>query len=404
MRIIHAHKYFYLRAGAERYMLSLMREQERLGHTVAPFSMHYPKNDASPWSSYWAKEIETESGTGKGFGAIRQTLKASWNRDAYKKMKAMIRVFKPDVVHVHNIYTHLSPSILDACKEEGVPVVMTVHDYALVSANHALWNGDVPMDLNQLGLFATARTRYIKGSYLGTFVLDAIQKLHNKTGMYEKFISRFLVSTKFMQRVLLKAGYRSEKIFVEGLMTENARVQKSARQDYVLFVGALEKYKGVQTLVEAMKMFPKFRLKIAGSGSCEHELKEQAKNNKNIEFLGFVKGDQLTKLMASARVSVVPSIWFEPYGLVAVEAMRLGTPVIVSNRGGLPELVEDGVSGRVFKAGNVRDLVETLREFIHSPAYARKIGEEAKKRAILIADPQKHVEKILEQYQEVIDR
>lgn len=404
MRIIHVHKYFYLRAGGERYMLTLMREQERLGHTVAPFSMHYPKNDPSPWSDFFVSELKTESGTGRGFAAIKQTLTAAWSFEAYRKMKAMIRVFKPDIVHVHNIYTHLSPSILKACKDEGVPVVMTVHDYGLVSANHALWNNDAPMDLNRLGLLATAKTRYIKGSFLGTLVLDVIQKFHNQTGMYERFINRFLVSTKFVSRVLVNAGYSIEKIFVDGLMTEKATTPNAKREDFILFVGALEKYKGVQTLIQAMKSFPKTRLKIAGSGSCEQEFKEMAKDMPQIEFLGFVHGDALSALMATARVAVVPSIWYEPYGLVAVESMKFGTPVVVSDRGGLPELVEDGVSGRVFKAGNVRDLVETLNEFIHSPAYARKMGEAAKNRAFQIADPKKHVERVLEHYLAVIDQ
>src|SRR3989338_2872839 len=111
MKIIHAHKYFYERAGAERYMFDLMELEERAGHTVAPFCMHYPKNKPSPWSEFFVSELLTEDRAGNPILAFKQLKRALWSREAYQKMARLLDAFEPDVVHIHNIYTHLSPSI-----------------------------------------------------------------------------------------------------------------------------------------------------------------------------------------------------------------------------------------------------------------------------------------------------
>ncbi|MBU0614052.1 glycosyltransferase [Patescibacteria group bacterium] len=156
MKILHAHKYYYMRAGAERYMLGLMRLQEKAGHTVAPFSMHYPKNLQSQWSEFFVPEMNTEEGGVNGFAALGQLKRAFWYGKASKRMSSMLDAFQPDILHVHNIYTHISPSILSIAKKQGIPVVMTVHDFALISANYALWDGTHPMTPEDLNIWRVA--------------------------------------------------------------------------------------------------------------------------------------------------------------------------------------------------------------------------------------------------------
>lgn len=401
MRILHAHKYFYLRAGAERYMLGLMERQEREGHVVAPFAMHHKKNMATPWSDFFVSEVRTERAAA-GYGAIRQVLRAFWSREAEKKMTSMIRVFKPHVVHAHNIYTHLSPSILKSCADAGVPAVMTIHDYGLISANYTLWNGNKPMKIGETGLLKTASTRFVKGSFLATLVLDFIVKWHRFRQNYDRHIQKYLVSTQFVKDVLVEHGFDEQKVAVEGLMIHNQPEVVTGDDGYVLFVGRLETYKGLQTLLEAMRAFPNTILKIAGTGSNEVLFRDLAQDMTNVQFLGFVNGAQLWDLVSRARVSVVPSLWYEPYGFVAVESMSAGTPVIVSDRGGLPELVEDDVSGRIFRAGDANHLKEVLRPFMENENYAQSLGEVAVQRAKQIASPAPHVEKITRHYESLI--
>lgn len=403
MRIIQAHKYYYLRAGAERYMLGLSKLLEEQGHTVAPFAMQYPKNLPTPWDEFFVSEIKTQ-GIGRGFGAVKQFTRALWSSEAKKKIGKLLDVFEPDIVHAHNLYTHLSPSVLAACNARNIPVVMTIHDYAFLSANYALWAGEDVMDLSRLGIFSTAKTRFIKNSYLATFALSFIQRLQFHLNLYDRYINHYFVSSNFMQDLMIENGFKKDKISIERLFLEDMPINAQQDEGYILCVGRLEKYKGVHTLIEVMKDYPNANLKIAGTGEYESELRSLAKGMKNVEFLGFVSGAALWNLMAKARVAVVPSIWYEPFGLVAMEAMSQATPVITSDRGGLAEIVEEGISGTHFKAGNVDHLSSVLKEFIHDPSHAASMGEAARVRANQISNPHKHVERIIDRYKRLIEK
>lgn len=405
MRIIHAHKYFYERRGAERYMFDLMRLQEEAGHSVAPFAMHYPKNQPTPWADFFVSEVATEAGAGRGLAALRQFSRALWSREAERQMSKLIAAFQPDICHVHNIYTHISPSILRACARTEVPVVMTVHDYALASANYALWDGEAPLDYHHFNIWRTARTRFIKKSFAATFALDLVRAWHQFTRAYDRYIDQYFAVSEFVKDVLVANKIPAGKIAVQYNFVESKQqLHRYQDQGYVLYVGALEKYKGVQTLIEAMHHFPTIKLKIAGQGDYESELRGMAEGLDNVEFLGFVAGSALQDLMARARVQVVPSLWYEPFGLVVVEAMAQSTPVIVADRGGLPEIVEDGVSGCVFRAGDANDLAQVLVDFFESSAWAQSMGEAAQVRAVQIADAETHFQKIMAAYQRTIDK
>ncbi len=404
MRIIHAHKYYYHRAGAERYMLDLMKMQEEEGHQVVPFSMDYPKNLESTWSEYFVSELETEEGTRGPIHALKQACRSLWSFEAKRKFESLVDVIQPDIVHVHNIYTHISPSILKVCEDRDIPVVMSVHDYAPISANYSLWGRGKPMDLDKTGLFATARTRFIKGSYLATFVLDAILTWQRFWKQYEGRVDQFLTNSKFTASVMQSAGFDDRKIKTLYPFTELPIDSKYQDNGYVLFFGRLEDYKGVQTLIEVMKKFPETQLKIAGTGPYECELRKLSKGMSNIEFVGFVSGDAREDLIRRARVCVVPSIWHEPFGLVAVEAMIRRTPVVVSNVGGLQEIVEPGVSGEVFRAGDVEDLYDKLRLFVQDPNYAESFSEGAYDRARELSDPEEHYKKLMIEYGLVIKK
>jgi len=402
MRIIHVNKYFCLRDGVGRYMLGLMKLQEQAGHQVVPFAMHYPKNNPSPWSGYFVSELKTESGVSHPFRLVHRAL---WSREAKRNMARLIQDFKPDVVHVHNIYTHLSPSVLAACHEAGVPVVMSVHDYALVSTNYSLWNRGQPMDLNHLGLFATARTRFIKGSFLATFVLDVINRYHRLRGFYRKYVDVFLANSQFTAELLECAGISSEHTQVMYPFLDEALLQEQeggSDDGSVVYFGRLVDYKGVDVLIDAMRTFPQTPLRIVGSGPQEQELRERAQDMPNVRFDGFLANDQLWDVVRRARVVVVPSLWYEPFGLTALEAMALTRPVIVSDRGGLPEIVEDDVSGRIVPAGDVERLAEALKSFLYDATYASSLGEAARGRALEIGDPERHAKRMLKIYQQVM--
>lgn len=401
MKIIQAHKYYYQRAGAERVALGLSRMLTEHGHTVAPFAMRYPKNLPSPWSQYFVSELSTEAGAGNALSALKMFRRAWWSREAEEKMNQLLKVFRPDIVHAHNLYTHLSPSILRACSRHDVPVVMSLHDYALVSANYALWSGNQTMDPDQLNIWTTASTRFIKGSYLATLALDLIRAWHQKLHSFDRYISQYIAPSEFVRDVFMANGFLGSKISVFPIFSDAPFQTKKTDQGFVLFAGRLERYKGVEVLIEAMKEYPGSKLKIVGNGPDESRLRTLTNGMGNVEFTGFMSGTALWEEMRRARVFVVPSVWHEPFGLVALEAMSNSTPVIVSDRGGLQEIPEEGISGSVYHADDCYDLVRALNPYLADEQFSLRRGSAAFSRANLIGSQDRYLQKILKIYQQV---
>ncbi|MEK7183891.1 MAG: glycosyltransferase, partial [Patescibacteria group bacterium] len=220
MRILHVHKYYHTHDGAGRYLFDVMRLQEEAGHIVAPLAMHDPRNQKSAWDKFFVSSLDTKR-ISFGLNGLFQTLRSVWSFEAKRQMEAVVRAFRPDVVHVHNLYTHLSPSVLAVCRKYRIPVVMTVHDYALVSANYSLWDGQQPMSPKRLGLLKVARSKFIKQSFLATFILELIYRFQKKLRLYDRAIDVYLASSEFVKRTLVEAGYAADKIQVLPLFAGN---------------------------------------------------------------------------------------------------------------------------------------------------------------------------------------
>ncbi len=388
MRILHTHKYFHERDGVGRYMFDLMRECAARGIATAPFAMHDARNVPSAWEKYFVSSLDTTHAN-FGFSTLRQAGRALWSCEAASKMCAMIAAFHPDVIHAHNIYTHLSPSILSAAHHADVPVVMTVHDYALVSANYTLWSPSRKsseghtLRAGRNSLLSIARSRFIKNSFSATLALECITRLQRALKMYDHTISRYITLSEFVKQTLVDVGYDAQKIDVIPPFIPLALQPTTyyLQPLDVLYVGRLEDYKGVGTLIDAMKLCPEQTLRIVGDGPCRLTFEAQAKGMTNVHFDGFLSGEKLEEAYASARVLVVPSLWYEPFGLVAVEAMARGVPVIVSDRGGLPEIVGNDQGGVLFGAGKAGDLAAAIRRFFEDEAWAAGMAGAAQTRS-----------------------
>jgi glycosyltransferase involved in cell wall biosynthesis len=380
-----------------------MRLQEEAGHVVAPFAMHDERNEPTPWSQYFVSNLETK-GIAPGFGAVKQFERALWSGEAKRNFGRLLDVFKPDMVHAHNLYTHLSPSPLAAAQERGIPVVMTVHDYALVSANYVLWDGTKPMAVDQLGSVPAIRTKFIKQSLIATAILEGIHRLHRATNAYDGVIQRYITCSSFVRDVMVTAGFSPKKIsvlppFAEPLIDPRASIFHDKKEDFVLFAGRLETYKGPQVLIEAAKYLPKGTvIKIAGVGPEEEVLKQCVPPESAVQFLGFVPGNELWRFMRKAKAVVVPSLWYEPFGLVALEAMCQGTPVIVSKRGGLPEIVGKSRAGFIVPPNDPRRLAGAIQQVVSDETLFQDMGDAARLRAEEIGNPQAHLAKVMEMY------
>ena len=209
MRILHINKYNHERDGVGRYMHDVMRLADAHGHATAVLAMHYPKNNPSPWEHFFVSNLET-SRAKVGLNAVKQFIRTMWSYEAYKKTQAIISAFKPDVIHAHNLYTHLSPSVLSAAKDMGIPVVLTAHDYGYISANYGLFDGVAPIS-PRASWREIIKTKCIKSSSLATAATDAIVRVQKKLGMWTNGVAHILTASEAVKRALVEGGY-SESI------------------------------------------------------------------------------------------------------------------------------------------------------------------------------------------------
>ena len=414
MNIIQANKHYYHRSGADNYIFGLTELLEEHGHTVIPYAMQHKKNLRSPWESLFPGYIQTKT-PGISFDALRTVGRGIYSFEARNNMYRLIRESRPDLCHIHNIYAQISPSILDALRDRKIPTVMTVHDYHLVAPNYMLWSRNRIEDWSRAGLLRSTLSRYHKNSYAASFAQSLTFKIHSWRRSYQKGIDLFITPTDFVRQKMIDSGFGPDRIrtiphFIEcpspfrrrGLSLLSREEGLGGGSAYVLFAGRLVSEKGADVLIRAMEQLPGIKCKIVGSGSELSNLREQARNMNNVEFMGWQTSEQLWDLYRGARAVVVPSLWYEVFGLVALEAMACGTPVIASDIGGLPEVVQDGVTGRLFPAGDVQALAQCIADLVQHPDQAEQYSQAALDRVKQEHNPNLHYNRIMQAYRDVL--
>ncbi|MEK7132128.1 MAG: glycosyltransferase family 4 protein [Patescibacteria group bacterium] len=383
MRVIHAHKYFHLADGASRHEYELMGLERAHGITTIPFAMHAPNNLSSPWEEYWTPNLDT-SAVGKNIGAVKQLSSAWYNRSAERNFTRLIKDTHPDIIHAHNLYTHLSYSPLVVAKKFDLPVVMTIHDIGFWSANYGCWNTRLEQPLStSAGFWSTANSRFIKNSFVATATLELIVRLQRFFDISINLVDRFLVSSEFMRGFMIAHGINEERIKVLPLFTTVGRsitdqsivgqsVGKTATKNNnfaersgVLFVGRLEGYKGVTDFIGVAVANPQLKFTVIGEGPLRGELELAVKSLKNLTFLGRASNEEVSTAMGKTRILYLPSIWPETFGLVALEGMALGAVVVANAVGGLAGQIKDGQNGRLVTPGKLEEasaLIALLHE------------------------------------------
>jgi glycosyltransferase involved in cell wall biosynthesis len=367
MKIIQANKYFYERRGAEKVMFMQIRGLEERGHQVFPFAMQHSENLESPYSKYFVSNLETENLRFKNIP--KYLLRSFWSKETAVKLGQLIQETKPNIFHGHNLYTQLSPSALKVAKLNGLKTFLSIHDYGLVSANYALWSGTEPIDPHNLNFLKIVKSKYIKNSMLATAVLESIVRLQKALKLYDHYTDRYLSVSESVKETLILAGYPEQKIIVLPNPAENSVSIGGGfeARDGVLFFGQVEKSKGIYTAVKATKM-ARQKLFVAGNGDAVPSLNSFS----HVKYLGRLSRPELQAIFSRVKIAIFPSEWSEPYSMAAIEAMSAGLPVIVSNRGGFPEMVDYGKAGIIVEpknlniwADNIEELCRDKRLWLH---------------------------------------
>jgi len=402
MKIILANKYYFLKGGADRYVLDLEHLLKAHGHETIPFAMNHPANLPTPYSKYFVSFVETEKAV-VGWQGLRGLGRMLFSFEAQEKLSHLLRRTQPDLVHVNNIYYQISPAIFLTLREAGIPIVMTVHDYHLISPQYMRWSHHRVEDWSRAGVLRSALSRFHKNSFLASLASSAVFRLHERMGLY-RLADRYIAPTKFVKDEMIKKGFEAQRIRVLPFGIEAQKITPAVGWDhgYVLFVGRLVEEKGVWILLRAAKVLPHIKFKIVGTGPETEKLKYAARALSNVEFVGFVSGDALWNLYRGARSVVVPSLWQEVFGLVALEAMAVGKPVIASNIGGLPEMIIDRTTGLLVRPGSVPELVDAIERLNDDATLVREMGLAGRERVIKEFSLEKHYEGLMQIYNEAI--
>jgi glycosyltransferase involved in cell wall biosynthesis len=377
MKILIINKYWYPRGGADVYAVWLAWELKRRGHEVIVFSVDHKKNLHPEGEYRFISPVETERLN--PLEAPKTIARMVWSREAADQLSAFIKTERPDVAHIHNIYTQMSPSILPVLKKFGVPTVMTVHDYGVTSANYSLF--DEKGNDRIASWWTVIKRRGIKRSYIASVIASSVFELHKRLGVYEKNIDRMIFTTNYVRALFRARGWEGDSGVVIPYVVNLGKegLKRQADDAFIFFAGRLHTTKGVHILIEAARRTG-LPVKIAGDGPDRDKLMKQAGAMTNIEFLGALTRQDTLDHMRRARMVIVPSVWLEPFGLVALEPQGLGTPVIASKIGGLGEILVHGQTGFYVEPNDVEQLAVAMQTLWDDREMARRMGSLGKRR------------------------
>lgn len=362
MKVLLIHKFFKLTGGADLFFFEVGRVLEDNGHEVAYFSTSDKDNLPSPWSKYFCEAPNFKQ---KNIvGQVKAFSQIPYNFQSKKKFETLLDDFKPDLIHCFNIITHISPSILTSAKQRNIPVVISLNDYKHICPNYKLFHhGQVCEDCKG-GKFHNAVLNKCSHDSIVFSVASALESyVHNWLNVYRNNIDLFLFASDFMAQ---KTESFWGKTFKWGKLLNPFNIpllpKESLRGEYGLYFGRLIDEKGVDVLINALKKCPNIPFKIVGDGpDLENLVKLVRKFGlENVEFLGPMWGDALNDILLNAQFVVVPSIWHENFPYVILQAFAFCKPVIGSNRGGIPEMVDDGNRGLLYEATCPNDLAERI--------------------------------------------
>lgn len=381
MRILQIHKFFYPHAGSETVLFHTRDLLSAGGHEIIDFAMEHPKNVESPYDKFFAPRREYTDGSRNALLRGRDAISSVYSLAARTRLRDLLTQAKPDIAHIHLIYHQLTMSIVDELAQAGVPMVMTLHDYKIGCPAYVLYRDGHPChDCTTGAVYNVVRHKCIKGSRSASSLAAMEAALSRLAGKYDK-IDAFICPSEFVGSVAIEAGIPSERIHVIPNFLPDDEVGQLvpslAERPRFLFAGRLEEVKGIGDLLEAFRGedLTLGTLVIAGAGGgLEGRVEEAAKELTNVEYLGRLSRDEVIDQLRHSRAAILPSRWDENCPMSILEARALGIPVIVSDLGGLPEMVTDEVDGKVVRAGDIAALRTAIRELAADRGLAETFG------------------------------
>lgn len=402
MKVLLVNKFHYLKGGSETYYFALGRLLKEKGCDVVYFSMKDDKNVPCAQEKYFVKHVDYNMSMSP-VQTIAVSAKLLYSLEAKHKFEKLLIDEKPDIIHLNIFQSQLSGSIVEAAYKHHIPIVYTAHDLKSVCPNYLMMHHqracEKCLDRHYWHCFTNSCMKASRAKSLLASMEAYVYKLRK---IYQK-INYVITPSNFYKNKLEAAGiFQCPIEHVKNFLPPETVYEEGSHGNYFLYFGRLSREKGIHTLIKAFnKAQVEEKLFIVGSGPEEDRLRLMVKKmgmEDRILFLGFMTGAELKNIVANALCVCLPSEWYEngPYSIL--EAQALGRPVIVSDYGGLPELVEDGKTGYITEAGNVIDLSDKIRKMSHSKMNSAFITEMAEH----TYSANLYAEHIIEMYEELI--
>ena len=402
MKILMVNKFLYPRGGSESYMLYLAEHLKKIGHEIQFFGMYDENNTVGNESGLYTQNMDFHS---KGLSRFLYPFKIVYSFEAKKKIMQVIDDFKPDIVHMNNINFQLTPSIIYGIKKKGIPLVQTVHDYQMICPNHLLYNFDknIPCEKCTQGSHLNCiKNKCIHASKIKSIIGVIEAKFYSLLKTYKK-VDLFVCPSNFLENKLIssKEYYKGKTKTIHNFINKEKFSGNAGETDsYIVYVGRLSKEKGIENIKGAAKLLPEYNFIIAGNGPDEYMLKDIP----NVKLAGFLSGDELTSLMAKAKVLLLPSVCYENCPLSILEAHALGVPVVTMNSGGMAELVKNGVTGTLVDESTPEGIAVKLKETLENEDYYNKLKENCKNEKDNILSVESYAEILIEEYEKLVKR
>ncbi|MDO8565724.1 MAG: glycosyltransferase [Candidatus Moranbacteria bacterium] len=352
MRILEVNKFYYPRRGAERHFLDCINLLKQTGHSVAVFTMDDKRTVSRENEKYFVSSVGYNGSDSNFLSRLRGIGRLFWSFEARRKMRALIRDFRPELVHVHNAYHQLSLSFFPLVKEAGIPLIMTVHDYAMISPDKDAY---YPAVGKQYFKFL-----WIKKYSLAKRMLLVMKKYWEDWYGFYAFVDCFIVPSRFVENILLSTGIKKEKMivlphFIKNEKRESVSSEAPTDAPYALYFGAITEEKNIRELTAIFEelRFPLYLAGVKGMDIAE---------GKYVKYVGEKDTEVLRVLIGQALFVVSATRLPETFGLVALEANSLGKPFFGYATGAFPEIIDNGKNG--WLVGSRGELKEKIVDFI----------------------------------------
>lgn len=365
MKIVMVHNTYQQAGGEDVVFENEKRLLLRAGHTVVP---------------YVRSNMELQNASLLDRIAIAPRM--VWSSKTRQEFASILDRERPDIVHIHNTFMVISPSIYSACSERGIPVVQTLHNFRLLCpAANFFRDGVICEECVDQNLLQSVLHGCYRNSRRATAGVALMLSLHRALDTWRASVTRFIALTEFAKQKFVAAGYPPDRFAVKPNFVDPDPQERQAAGHYAVFIGRLMDNKGLQVLLDAWKELPAgYQLQIVGDGPERPALEAQARELQlsGITFRGRLSHAAVIEALKGARFTIVPSKLYEGLPMCIVESFACGTPVLCSKLGGLKEIVEDHATGLQFSPGDAQDLAGKVEWAWNHPFELAQMGHAAR--------------------------